>query len=332
MFNACLGFIPYSYSVRAVTDEFPIGLVLNYEVTEDDSTWTERYEVVRWAIEVGENILEIDLITTDTGAIRDQLLVNTQTWNCVNADGTPRTEVVSPPLWLDTSNWTVGIPIFIPTSVRHYHLLNGVPSGVQAGSFLSWEASYYWSTLGISSTWRTTREKFYFEEGSGILLEWSYSFTQHYSSSWSEDTKSKTLTSANLRAFGVLTIPERVFPGVLLGFLIIISVIMVCYAVWGRRSSSPHEGSDIPLAEEESTLELSTSLEGEEAGSAATAERGDDVVGSKCMVCRHLIKARSSYLRCPRCKGVAHRSHMLEWLKVNGRCPICRKKLRPSDL
>lgn len=50
--------------------------------------------------------------------------------------------------------------------------------------------------------------------------------------------------------------------------------------------------------------------------------------GGSCMVCARLIDADELILSCPHCGGQAHRSHLEEWLKSKGVCPMCRRKLR----
>ncbi len=46
-----------------------------------------------------------------------------------------------------------------------------------------------------------------------------------------------------------------------------------------------------------------------------------------CSVCRGAIDSRDPIARCPSCKYVAHDSHLKEWLKIKGECPVCRAQL-----
>lgn len=223
--------------MQGVTEEFPIGLALTYAATWEDDSWVERYDVMRWATEVGEHIVQIDITTyTGTTTLQDHILVNISTWNCVNGDGTPSIDVVSPPLWLNTSDWIEYIPTYIPPSNLEYGLRKGVPSEIPAGTYFSWVASYHWSDLSTNDPWTSITDRLYFEEDSGTLIKWSYS--RFDSDSYTTETKTLTLTSGNLRAFGVLSIPEQALPGVLLGVLILLSIIMVSCAVY-RRPPSP---------------------------------------------------------------------------------------------
>ncbi|MFX0014609.1 MAG: hypothetical protein ACFFB2_05635 [Promethearchaeota archaeon] len=47
-----------------------------------------------------------------------------------------------------------------------------------------------------------------------------------------------------------------------------------------------------------------------------------------CSVCRMHITESSSLVRCPDCGSPAHYSHLAEWLKIRGVCPICKKKVK----
>lgn len=51
-----------------------------------------------------------------------------------------------------------------------------------------------------------------------------------------------------------------------------------------------------------------------------------------CMVCNSPLSSTDAILQCPHCGGRAHRIHLLEYLKVKGKCPHCQKDLDPEDL
>lgn len=51
-----------------------------------------------------------------------------------------------------------------------------------------------------------------------------------------------------------------------------------------------------------------------------------------CMVCNHALGVTDSILECPHCGGKAHRSHLLEYLKVKGKCPRCQAFIDNHDL
>jgi len=45
----------------------------------------------------------------------------------------------------------------------------------------------------------------------------------------------------------------------------------------------------------------------------------DDV----CMVCKLLLNKKDDILQCPRCESLFHNEHLLEWIKVRKKCPVC---------
>ncbi|MFX1476162.1 MAG: hypothetical protein ACFFCO_11885 [Promethearchaeota archaeon] len=52
----------------------------------------------------------------------------------------------------------------------------------------------------------------------------------------------------------------------------------------------------------------------------------------RCIVCHQFIGQEELYSRCPRCEQLAHRSHLLEWIRVKGTCPYCKRRLRARDV
>ncbi|MHA2054260.1 MAG: hypothetical protein ACXAB2_11925 [Candidatus Hodarchaeales archaeon] len=58
----------------------------------------------------------------------------------------------------------------------------------------------------------------------------------------------------------------------------------------------------------------------------------NEIFGTKveenCSVCRMEIQEVSKLVRCPDCGSPAHYSHLAEWLKIRGYCPICKKKIK----
>ncbi|MFX0149631.1 MAG: hypothetical protein ACFFAJ_02515 [Candidatus Hodarchaeota archaeon] len=47
-----------------------------------------------------------------------------------------------------------------------------------------------------------------------------------------------------------------------------------------------------------------------------------------CTVCRMNVSDPKTLVRCPECGSPAHYSHLAEWLKIRGVCPICKKKVK----
>ncbi len=52
---------------------------------------------------------------------------------------------------------------------------------------------------------------------------------------------------------------------------------------------------------------------------------------AKCVICFLEIVEEDEIIRCPHCDNPAHKSHFLEWLKIKGFCPICKKRLTWKD-
>jgi hypothetical protein len=64
-----------------------------------------------------------------------------------------------------------------------------------------------------------------------------------------------------------------------------------------------------------------------------------DIVGSwsitekkqtACMICKLPFKEGQRVSRCPMCQSMFHETHIFEWLKVKGKCPVCLQSLRPG--
>jgi hypothetical protein len=47
----------------------------------------------------------------------------------------------------------------------------------------------------------------------------------------------------------------------------------------------------------------------------------------QCVICRHKIRRSESTADCSNCGNSFHRTHLLEWLKVFGHCPICHQRI-----
>ncbi len=52
-----------------------------------------------------------------------------------------------------------------------------------------------------------------------------------------------------------------------------------------------------------------------------------------CSVCKMKINSPEDHYVCPHCSAPAHFSHLAEWVKIRGTCPVCRKtiNLTPKD-
>ena len=47
----------------------------------------------------------------------------------------------------------------------------------------------------------------------------------------------------------------------------------------------------------------------------------------QCTVCQLAIYEKEEVLKCPHCGASAHKSHLLEWVKIKGYCPNCSNNL-----
>ncbi len=94
----------------------------------------------------------------------------------------------------------------------------------------------------------------------------------------------------------------------------------------------PPEGSPSPLiTPPEQQVKLSQPVTSEkplaELGKTKGPMMASIDLDESCMLCRKKIKAGEVYLKCPYCQNIYHRSHLLEWIKVKGTCPVCKHKL-----
>ena len=46
-----------------------------------------------------------------------------------------------------------------------------------------------------------------------------------------------------------------------------------------------------------------------------------------CMVCKLFLEKNDKILQCPICESLYHRDHLLEWIKIKKRCPVCSQVL-----
>ena len=52
----------------------------------------------------------------------------------------------------------------------------------------------------------------------------------------------------------------------------------------------------------------------------------------KCMVCNLIIGRGEEVVKCPNCSELAHRAHLLEYLKIKAQCPLCGKPLNKNKI
>ena len=51
-----------------------------------------------------------------------------------------------------------------------------------------------------------------------------------------------------------------------------------------------------------------------------------------CMICKLSLKPEQKITQCPMCQSLFHQEHVVEWLRVKGKCPVCQQSLRPDGL
>ena len=52
----------------------------------------------------------------------------------------------------------------------------------------------------------------------------------------------------------------------------------------------------------------------------------------RCIVCNLPIADNEEVGRCPHCAHSAHLDHFLEWIKIKGVCPFCKRKVDAKKL
>jgi len=52
---------------------------------------------------------------------------------------------------------------------------------------------------------------------------------------------------------------------------------------------------------------------------------------AKCAVCEKKIEIFDDVMSCPICGAKAHKDHFLEWIRMKGNCPVCKKSLAISS-
>ena len=50
-----------------------------------------------------------------------------------------------------------------------------------------------------------------------------------------------------------------------------------------------------------------------------------EIEGKVCAICKLTFRENDIILSCPNCQSLFHENHLLEWLEINDRCPVCEK-------
>ncbi len=78
--------------------------------------------------------------------------------------------------------------------------------------------------------------------------------------------------------------------------------------------------------EQEECWKCETSLE------TATAQTHATKSITSCVVCGYGVSIGEAAGICPKCHATGHRAHMHEFVRAKGGCPICKLRMRPSQL
>ena len=78
--------------------------------------------------------------------------------------------------------------------------------------------------------------------------------------------------------------------------------------------------------QEETCWKCETSLK------TATAQTHATKSITSCVVCGYGVSLGEAAAICPKCHATGHRTHMHEYIRAKGSCPICKRKTRPAQL
>ncbi len=204
----CLPILPcFFFPVKSASTPFPVDLILTYHITDDAfNAWNERYEIIRWAPELGESVLIVNFSSTEEYSTHQLLSVDISTWNILLSNGSATDQVLQPPLWVDTSLWHLGDTIQVPTYSGEFHLSSEY-THVSSGTYLCWLASSV-AWLSIDDDYQLSREIWHFHHSQGILIKHTSELlaSQHaiYTYKFTRE-----LTTNNLGRLGIFSVEEQ---------------------------------------------------------------------------------------------------------------------------
>ncbi len=335
LFIGCFN-IGCPYSIAAQSEEFPIGLELVYQYTHilpnrADVIYEIQFEVLRWASGMGSNIAEIRVTTTGDSPFTEISLVHTLTWETIFDNGTSTGDYLRYPLWYDTSTWGEGGTIQLLRYSSAFRLAQQVVT-VPAGTYSVWRARWEVEEFAL-----TRYRDFHFERQFGVFIK-----QQYHSEPLLVPRYHSELTTSNLAQFGLYPIEFYRNNAILLfgiiGLIVVLPIVAIYYIRRKRGSETPPElkprtrrrrrVAKVPKP----PAHLSEEIQPEEPLDTDSPLLIEEDALSPCIVCRLPIKSGTAVVGCPHCGGFAHRRHLLEWIKVKGRCPYCHKKIKKSQL
>ncbi len=194
-------------SVHSELATFPIGLSLRYTVDQGvQGTWEEEYTVINWVPYLGNNVLQIHVLSTQEDVPNSSIFLDIRDWKILHENGSFSGLYLQYPLWVELDQWHEGRRISIPTSPYSYFTQRN-QLHIAQGTYHCWQAYLIGWPL-IDDDFQLIDEHWYFHEHSGVLLKHLESLTpsQHLGYSY---TYTQELITSNLRTFQVYSIEEQ---------------------------------------------------------------------------------------------------------------------------
>lgn len=138
------------------------------------------------------------------------------------------------------------------------------------------------------------------------------------------------IRSLEIHRLNMLLIPIAA----LIGFILLIRVLAILSNIPSnsrtRRSGRPSKRVVTEVMEKE----IQCAFCGEKLRITANMKHcpGCGTEIPQCMVCLLPIVHGDDFVKCPYCGSFAHRPHLVEWVKVKGRCPYCKERLTEFDI
>ncbi len=68
----------------------------------------------------------------------------------------------------------------------------------------------------------------------------------------------------------------------------------------------------------------------EDPHSVSRKEKRLFILVEECPICRKSIENEQDLAICPSCRSHFHETHFAEVIKINGKCPVCQKRIKIS--
>jgi hypothetical protein len=204
----CLSVLPFIlFPVKAAEPLFPIGLELTYQITDEVyNNWTEQYEILRWAPELGTSVLTINFSSTKGLPQQNYLFVDISSWMLLYSNGSEIGQYLQPPLWVNTSLWQIGNTVQVPTYAGTHYLSQELYTTV-FGTYPCWQA-YSVAWFSIDDDYQLFSEHWYFHHSYGLLIKYTNELlaSQHAIHTY---RFTHELITSNLYHYGISSIEEQ---------------------------------------------------------------------------------------------------------------------------